>query len=254
MRYAVISDIHANVHALKAVLDAIRLEGVDRILCLGDLVGFHTSPGECIDMLRSHDVTCIAGNHDKGVTGELGRRLFPRECWEAIEWTREQLSKDQIDFLRTLPSHLVVDDLMMLMHGMMGSSHIYLVGRTKLTFAALWLKRAGIPLAFYGHTHQSSAYRISGKVFPRYVESHDTTRPLFFSEHVQHLINPGTVGQPRTTDTRAIFALLDTTSRRITWMHVAYDYGAVVEETLKIFPSHERLYRRFQEERITEPA
>jgi predicted phosphodiesterase len=110
MKVALISDIHANATALGLVLEFIKAQdGIEKIFCLGDVVGFHTSPGECIDLLQECRVQCIAGNHDAGVTGKLGKEKFPWDCWEGIEWTRKKINQRQLNFLESLPSQTVVE-------------------------------------------------------------------------------------------------------------------------------------------------
>lgn len=246
MRYAVISDVHANAMALTLVLESILEACVDRILCLGDIVGFHTYPGECIDLLRSHGVTCIAGNHDDGVRGKLGPRFFSKEIWESIEWTRNQLNAEQMDFLCGLPAQQLLDDRIWTMHGTSGSSRRYLVGRFRLMSVACRMKNAGIRVAFHGHTHRPTGYRMSGTVFPSHVDVIDTSQPLSLLDTSCYIVNPGSVGQPRTKHTEATFNLFDTETGLLTWRKVAYDYAKVVKETLTTFPTHHHLYERFR--------
>jgi predicted phosphodiesterase len=242
MKIAIISDIHANLPALRAVLESIRRDEVDRTVCLGDIVGFHTSPGECIDLLLSHGVTCIAGNHDDGVVGKLGPQYFPRECWEAIAWTRRELRPDHLSFLLQLPRTLSLDDAGLLMHGMFENNHRYLVGRAKLLYTSLRMKAGGWRLAFHGHTHSASCYRIHGKLLPLRVEQLATSTPLYLSQHTRYIINPGSVGEPRNGDPRAMYAVLDTETSCIMWQRTRYDHAGVIQQTLSCFPTHARLH------------
>ena len=247
MRYAIISDIHANATALNAVLDEIHNEDVDRIVCLGDIVGVHTAPGECIDQIVANNILCIAGNHDAGVAGRLGSRFFPRECWQAIEWTRAQLTPDHIGFLRHLPGQMVIENRAWAMHGSFDNSRRYVVGGTMVTCAALRLNWRGFRLAFFGYTHQAACYRLRDSVVPWPCDDLDTTVPLTLPAEKIHLVNPGSIGQSRTGDTRAAFAIFNDGDRQIAWRRVAYDYGAVIRQTLAVFPEHEHLYTRVQE-------
>ena len=245
MIVAVISDIHANVTALQLVLDDISKKSISRIYCLGDLVGFHTSPGECLDLLQQYKVECIAGNHDSGVTGKLGPNKFPRECWEAIEWTRTRLSQQQMSYLNSLPTQMLIEKQFRLMHGIFGDVHHYLVGTLKLCYVAARLRATGFALAFYGHTHQQKcdAFRNGLLAFQAYDQP--TNVEVAFADHVTYLINPGTVGQPRTRDTDARYCVLDTDRRTVSFAHIPYDYSAVMKRTLAMFPTHEAFYARF---------
>jgi hypothetical protein len=103
MTYAVLSDVHANLEALQAVLAAARNEGVDRILCLGDLVGYHANPNEVLERLRIDGVHCLSGNHDQVAIGRKEPLRFSRPARRAILWTRQALSGENRDWLGGLP-------------------------------------------------------------------------------------------------------------------------------------------------------
>src|SRR5262249_46986422 len=91
MKLAIISDVHANLEALTAVLADIETRSVDRIVCLGDIVGYNADPDECLALLRRHAVLCVAGNHDRAVAGQLGTEGFPHTAARAVRWTRHRL-------------------------------------------------------------------------------------------------------------------------------------------------------------------
>lgn len=105
MILGVISDVHANAVALRAVLDELRRRGAERVLCLGDLVGYGPSPNETLSLLREREVACTLGAADERVVFEFLRRDAPREGVgdRTLEWTREQLEADHVAFLRSLP-------------------------------------------------------------------------------------------------------------------------------------------------------
>jgi predicted phosphodiesterase len=241
MRYAIISDIHANLPALELVLNSIRGEHIQEIVCLGDLVGLHTSPGECIDALRSASVRCIAGNHDDGVTGRLDRRHFPLESWDAIRWTRSKLNQSQMSFLKELPHMIAIENLGLAMHGMFRNNRRYLVGSLKLAVAAVRTKRAGFDIAMNGHTHRATCYRIHTGLLPVEITALETFHPQHVSDGACYIINPGSVGEPRDGVSRATYAIIDKDARSVEWRRLNYDYGAVVAETVRVFPDHTRL-------------
>src|SRR3972149_303792 len=104
MRYAIISDIHANLAAFTAVLDDIKGRGgVDSVWCLGDIVGYGPDPHECIEALRQIDHICVAGNHDLAAIGKISTSEFNPEAAESCHWTARQLSLSDIAYLEKLP-------------------------------------------------------------------------------------------------------------------------------------------------------
>src|SRR4029453_18067663 len=117
MKLAIISDIHANLEALQATLQDISAQAVDRIVCLGDIVGYNANPAACISLLRESDVLCIAGNHDRAVTGHITTDGFSHAAARAVAWTRGQLSADAIAFLGGLPLKLRIDNHLVMVHG-----------------------------------------------------------------------------------------------------------------------------------------
>jgi predicted phosphodiesterase len=244
MKFALISDIHANAPALRAALEFISPQrDIEKIFCLGDVVGFNTSPGECIDLIQDHRVECIAGNHDAGVTGKMVEKQFPRECWEAIQWTRKNISSRHLKFLESLSTQSIVDRRFWLMHGIFGDPYHYMVGNGKHRYAFARMRLSGIRLGFYGHIHKQTCYKSEG------VFSHVTSIEPFgtvpIDRDASYLINPGTIGQPRVKNAEAQFAIVDTELSSVTFHRIPYDYATVLERTLEVFPTHAAMYRRF---------
>ena len=254
MKFAVISDIHANATALRFVLDSIREQRVEKIYCLGDVVGFHTSPGECIDLLQHHRIECIAGNHDAGVVGSMKEEQFPRECWEAILWTRRNISEGQLKFLQALQSQKVVDKKFWLMLGIFGDPYHYMTGGWTHQYAFLRLQLAGIRFAFYGHIHRQTCFKSPRRMVPREISSVEAEGSVPLDGNSIYLINPGTIGQPRNNESDAKFALVDLGIGSIMFKRIPYDYSTVLRRTLEVFPSHASMYRRFGTMPATAPA
>jgi len=246
MLIAVISDIHANIEALTVVMKDIREKRVDKVVCLGDIVGFHTHPGECIDLLRNEGVFCILGNHDAGVIGQLGQEHFPSEGWDAIEWTRSNISKDHLSYLRSLASNEIVNSNMWLMHGYFGNVTRYLVGSRRILLAAARLRFRNVKLGFFGHTHQARMLKVRGMKFVEDVQQPACPEGSTDGDSV-FLCNPGTIGQPRTPDASARYLTFDSTQAYIRFHRIGYDYLEILKETLSCFPHHEVFYGRFQE-------
>lgn len=234
MRLALISDIHSNIEALRATLDAIAAESVDRVVCMGDIVGYNTNFAECAALLREIDALCVAGNHDRAATGQLATDKFGYTAARAIAWTRARLDTDVREFLARLPSKLAIDDQLVVVHGALhpdiGCEVVRLDSdeRRRLSFAALATHPSGARICAYGHTHKVGVHELrDGEI--RLLAGDEI--PL--REDAYYLVNPGTIGEPRGDDHRATFAILDTTRRHLTVRRVAYDTAATRRKTRK---------------------
>jgi predicted phosphodiesterase len=228
MKLAILSDIHANIEALRATLDDAR--GADRILCLGDIVGYNTDPEDCIALLRAHDAIAIAGNHDRAVTGQLATEGWPAVAERAVQWTREYLSDDARNYLATLPSKTVAEGIVMVhgaLHPETGSEMVRLdtIEARRLSFAALATHPSGARICAFGHTHQAGIFEQNGEG-ERALPDGTVLR-----EDRLYLVNPGTVGHPRSADLRATWLMFDTVTRRLTLRRVDYDYAASFAKT-----------------------
>lgn len=229
MRYLVLSDIHGNLQALAAVLRQCPEASYDRLLVLGDLVGYGADPGPVLDRVRAlgpHVV--VRGNHDKVVCGLMDLHSFNSHARLAAEWTARQLTEPQLAYLRDLPAGpLLVDDVLEVWHGAPGDEDAYLVWIDDIRDAASLGRR---PLCLFGHTHVQGAYG-SGEGHPA-VESgeHWTRTTLSIELDDRWLVNPGSVGQPRDGDSRAAWATIDLGERATVTLHrVSYDIAAAQE-------------------------
>lgn len=229
MKFAVISDIHANAPALRAVLDAITQEEVDRIVCLGDVTGYHTEPAACVALLQEAGAVCIAGNHDRAVIGALGNEGFSPLAQRAVAWTRERLEDSTRDFLAALPLQCTIDGVLVAVHGALhpevGCEWVRLDTDAKraLSLDALAAHPSGARVCAFGHTHRPGVWeRCDGAI--RRVEGETVTlRPDAF-----YLVNPGSVGEPRDDDPRASFLVFDTSERIVQFHRVRYDRASVL--------------------------
>ncbi|MEA2374569.1 MAG: hypothetical protein QOD53_1032 [Thermoleophilaceae bacterium] len=120
MRYGVVSDVHANLHALETVLAALEREGAERILCPGDLVGYGPRPNECVARLREAGALAVAGNHDLMATDRLSAGTLGGLQKQTIEWTRGALDPETRAYLEALPEHATTDDGVVIAHGSLG--------------------------------------------------------------------------------------------------------------------------------------
>ena len=211
MRYLVLSDIHANLEALEAVLDAAREIPYERILVLGDLVGYGADPNAVVDRIRGlHPHAVIRGNHDKVGAGLEPSDAFNTVARAAIRWTYEALSDDNRDWLAELPAGpLVVDELLEICHGTPFDEDMYVFDDADVLRS---MQAADRRLILFGHTHVQVGYRLANQSLT--LVTADIRRPLHVAIGQGHyLINPGSVGQPRDGDPRAGFGVYDAASQ-----------------------------------------
>ena len=215
MRVAVISDVHANYHALEAVLDEIDAAGVDSVWCLGDTVGYGPMPNECCDTVSQRADVCLVGNHDLVVLGELAVSDFNDEAAAAAVWTAQVLTTGARTFLASLKplAHLDGADAY---HASARDPIWEYVLTEEAARATLELSQA--PIVLVGHSHVPLALALDGDGVAGGLAPSGTNLQL--SEHV--LLNPGSVGQPRDGDPRAAWLLLDLDTRFATFHRVAY--------------------------------
>jgi len=229
MRYAVISDIHANLEALQAVLSKISTLAVDAMLCLGDIVGYNADPNECLKVVRNEGIRSIMGNHDSFACGLEEADNFNPAAQKAILWTRGQLTEENSMYLTTLPRELSVNN-MFIFHGSVHDTNRYIddtddVRRNFLMLRELTYKPL---LGFFGHTHVKNAYS-----FYRGVVSPELSDGLLIADSRRYLINPGSVGQPRDGDPRAAFLVYDNEENNMIFYRIDYDIGKCQEKIMK---------------------
>lgn len=226
MKVAIISDIHGNLEALQATLKHIGALHVDRIVCLGDVVGYNTNPAECIALLRGCTTLWVAGNHDRAVTGQITTAGFSHTAARAIAWTRKHLGTDDINFLAALPLKASFESELVAVHGALhpdrGCELVRLdnAERRWLSFNALVANPLGARICAFGHTHELGIFELQDGV----VRSH-TGDEIRLRDDAFYLVNPGTVGQPITADRRATYLVMDMTRRVINAHRVDYDFS-----------------------------
>jgi predicted phosphodiesterase len=216
MRIAVISDVHANLHALEAVLAEVDAAAVDELWCLGDLVGYGPRPNECAALLRERTTVCLAGNHDLVVLGKIPLAEFAGEAAAAAAWTRTVLDEEARSFLGGLEAHGERPGVE-LFHGSPRDpvwDYVLSADAGRRTFAA-----TAAPLVLVGHSHL--ALELSGDASAvRGGQAAAGTR--LDLDAGRRLLNPGSVGQPRDGDPRASAMLLDTDKNAVEWRRVEY--------------------------------
>lgn len=218
MRIGVISDVHANLEALDAVLADIDRERPDALVCLGDFVGYGPDPNPCVELLAPRLRAAVVGNHDQAALGGRSIEDFNLYAQEAIVWTQRALAEGSRGFLRSLPLRAEVEGLL-LVHGSprRPAEEYVLDGRiARASFAA-----DAFRVALVGHTHQPAAFiETGGRTSARGLLP---GVPLALDPGCRYMINAGSVGQPRDGDPRAAWLLLDTDAGSATLSRVPYD-------------------------------
>lgn len=229
MKYAIISDIHANLEALQAVLADMQPHA-ERMVCLGDIVGYNANPIECLELIRSRCEVVIAGNHDQAACDVRLYDDFSEYAREAMHWTREQLTPDWKQYLSKLPCTARFGDCWLAAHGSPRDTDEYLFHDTHFqeSFAHLDEWQADMRGCFVGHTHLPMIWECSqqGVVAPTVVTGLKTQ----LQRDQRYIINPGSVGQPRYGGPEASYVILDTKALTVEFRFVAYDVAAAQEK------------------------
>jgi predicted phosphodiesterase len=215
-RLGVVSDIHANLHALDAALAFLATQELDGYVCAGDLVGYGPLPNECVRRVLDLPATCVAGNHDLIALGRLtDERCIPL-ARDSLRWTRAELDDDARARLAALPLGTTVDGIA-LHHGAPGDPQRYVVSDAE-AFACLDGLHAGLRVLVLGHTHRPMAIgRRRGSLL------RGGTGSVTLDPDEPVLLNPGAVGQSRSRDPRARVMILDLAQRVATFHALDYD-------------------------------
>jgi predicted phosphodiesterase len=220
MRYLILSDIHSNQEALKTVLAFVRRKPWDKVLVLGDVVGYGADPNQTVDAVRAlKPQVVVRGNHDKVCSGLEEGELFNRIALEAALWTRKKLTRSNLQWLRKLPQGPVeVDGKLAICHGTPIDEDAYIFGELE---ALNVFRHTDYPISFFGHSHFPVIFGLS----PEAITTVLTVAPSFrfkLRPGVRYLINPGSVGQPRDGNPLTSFALYDSDSGTVTFHRLRY--------------------------------
>jgi diadenosine tetraphosphatase ApaH/serine/threonine PP2A family protein phosphatase len=221
VRYALLADIHSNLHALDAVLEAVEAEGCDHYLCLGDVVGYGAGPAACIDRLAGLSITHVQGNHEARLL-QLDTPQFSAFAETAILHNRDALGEEHLEFLRGFRAQERPDERLLLVHGSPADRDEYVrsLDRMKQIVAE---QEAWICLC--GHTHIQFIFDGEGA----WNELAD--HPL--RPERRYLVNPGSVGQPRDGDARAAYGILDLDESYLALRRVEYDIDGAQKAILQ---------------------
>ena len=224
MKYGIIADIHSNLEALETVL--LELSGVDKIVCLGDIVGYGPNPNECCQKIRELKCITVAGNHEKAVIQEMSLEFFNKNAGEAVLWTREKITPDNFEYLKRLPLIEKMDDFVAVHGSLRNPLEEYL---TSLAEGIPTLEEMEAPICFVGHSHVPLVIFKSenGSYDGRRLQDREEINTKLFTKMV---LNPGGVGQPRDRDPRASYAIYDSEKKLATFYRVSYNIGTVQEK------------------------
>ena len=224
----IISDIHANLDALEAVL-ADAAGKYERIVCLGDIVGYGPNPNQVVDWVRENVAALVRGNHDKAATGLEDPSWFNPVAEYAARWTQRELTPENDQFVRMMQRGPMAVNSYQIAHGSPLDEDGYIVTAVDAGFAFPYVERA---VTFFGHTHLQGGF-----VWSR-MKARPISRPCIINKPVvldlqedeAYLVNPGSVGQPRDGDPRAAYLIYDATGHTVAYHRVEYNIDAVQQK------------------------
>ena len=226
MRYAILGDIHGNLDAFLAVKQELEADPVDRVLCVGDIVGYGSQPRECIQLARELFSASVAGNHDYAAVGRIPVTDFTEYARIAVEWTRGQLTEADRQYLLEMRLAEELDGFS-LVHGSFyqpeSFGYIFHAASALVSF-----EYQQSPLAFNGHTHQPVAFFKSDHI--EYLWGRGSLENVGEDPDTKVLVNVGSVGQPRDRDPRAAYAVYDTEKKTVVIKSVEYDFEAAANK------------------------
>jgi predicted phosphodiesterase len=221
VRYLILSDLHANLEALEAVVRQAQGQ-YDRSICCGDLVGYGADPNSVVEWVRENCAVTVRGNHDRACTGMEDLEWFNPVARAAAVWTLENLTVENIRYVRELPQGPAFVEGMQVLHGSPCDEDDYVVGADQAAEAFNYLESR---LAFFGHTHLQGGFiwnQERVETVPA-ISLRSAHQSLDIESGGGYLLNPGSVGQPRDGDPRAAYAVYDSHRAVVDYYRVDYD-------------------------------
>jgi diadenosine tetraphosphatase ApaH/serine/threonine PP2A family protein phosphatase len=220
MRLGIFSDVHANIEALSAVVEAFKTERIDEYYCLGDVVGYGASPNECADLVRQTAKVTILGNHDAAVAGRMDYSYYYEAARHALDQHAQQLRPENMAWLKSLPyKHELNDVGVHLCHGspvrLEEFEYIFAPEQARECLP-MWDELAELTLI--GHSHLCKVFALR----PGEVEELPPRR-FTLRKGWKYIVSVGSVGQPRDYDNRASYTVFDTDTREFEFKRVEYD-------------------------------
>jgi len=219
MILALVSDIHANREALEAVLQDIEKQKVDKIYCLGDVIGYGSDPVACLDMVKQNCEVVLMGNHEYAVLGKLPSSQLNETAKVSIAWTQNQIDERLIPMISDLPTSASLGELHFVHASPYEPDHWHYILSPE--HAELAFQHFTQRICFHGHSHLPTIFAGFGGQIRRQA-GHDF-QP---NEETRYLVNVGSVGQPRDNDPRASYVLYDDQEDEVRFCRVEYDISA----------------------------
>lgn len=241
MRIGIFSDTHANLEALTAVLAELRRENPDKLVCLGDTVGYGASPEECCTLVRQAAAFSILGNHDAAVAGRMDYSYYYDAARQALDLHASLISDENMSWLRSLPYIVRQDDLAFCHGSPINLEEYEYIFEPDQAARCLpdWERLAEV--TFIGHSHLGKAFALTRNDVYEVVAQEFPLRP-----GMRYIISVGSVGQPRDCDPRAGYAIFDTVKRYFEFRRVPYDISSAARKIFQANLGHnfgDRLFR-----------
>lgn len=227
MRYGIFSDVHSNLEAMTAVAQAMKSEGTEDYLCLGDFVGYYSNPNEVIELIDSlHCWKMVMGNHDSALLGRTSLSKFNQPAAEAINWTKSRIKPRNVHFLESLRLREEIGDIQLVHSSPLQSEEWhYLTSQEDLERNFRYFQ--GL-ICFFGHVHKPfiAEQKKDGsvRILP------DTEYQL--QKDCRYLVNVGSVGQPRDGSPKTCYVMYDTSVQKLSIRRIDYDFETTVKKTL----------------------
>ncbi|WP_373049086.1 metallophosphoesterase family protein [Vulgatibacter sp.] len=224
MRIGIFSDVHSNIEALTAVREELEALGCDRLICLGDVVGYGASPNECARQIREMAAVTLLGNHDAAVAGKMDYSFYYEAARHALDWTAEKLEPENLAWLQGLP-YVHREGEVGFCHGspLEPEAYEYIFAEHQARELLPVIDELA-DITFIGHSHLCKAFAL------RDGEVHDVIAQRFtVREGYRYICSVGSVGQPRDYDNRSCFVTYDTEKRLVQYHRVEYDIDAAAQ-------------------------
>ncbi len=224
-RYGIVSDIHGNLEALLAALELLETKGIERIVCLGDIVGYNADPDRCATLLRDCDALAIGGNDDLIAVGKMGLERCSNKARYSLARTRRHLKRATAAYLETLPAKGLLSERVLAVHGGVRDPGQTLAGARQLRENAMYLRTdyPRVRLCLFGHTLERRLYEVDGET----VRELPLEQPLDLHGERIYFANPGSVDASRKHEHQlAECAVFDSVASRFEFLRLEYDYAA----------------------------
>lgn len=225
MRFGIFGDIHSNLEGLEAVIEDMLSQNVTHTVCLGDIVGYNANPAECLEKVRALGCPIVKGNHDEEASEDRDISHFNELAFVSMQYSRQQLSDEQKQFLRSLPLQRPVANFTVVHATLDGPAKWGYVFTSMEAEASFNYQRTQI--CFFGHTHVPHVFIRDTKVHEFFY------RKIDIKPDKRYFVNVGSVGQPRDGDWRSAYAIYDTNENTIELRRVAYDLPKAQQKILK---------------------